>query len=57
MDGVGSAGNAAQVLGQILQAGAAAETGQAEKLMKMSVELAVTQGKEMGKGELFDAVA
>jgi hypothetical protein len=59
MDGV-SAANVAQSVqdvSQILQMANAAVTKQADKLMKVSVEMAVGAAQEAGKGAILDTIA
>jgi hypothetical protein len=55
MDAVSAVSGSVQAMNQVMQYAAKASTDMADKLVKLSVEMAV--GKEAGKGELFDAVA
>jgi hypothetical protein len=45
--------SSAEAMGQIMKMGQKESTGQAEKLMKLSVSLSV----EQGKGSSFDGIA
>jgi hypothetical protein len=54
---VAGVAQSADMLGQILQYANQKSTDQAEKLMKVAVEMAVKAGQEQGKGQALDMFA
>jgi len=46
-----------QAVNDVMQSAVAQSTQQSEKMVKAAVEMAVTGGKEAGKGEIIDLYA
>lgn len=55
MDGISRVGQSIEAVSQVLELATAESTELAKKMVAVSVEMAL--GSEVGKGQLFDAVA